>query len=362
MDARGQIAFLFKGGRRARLESAEPGPREFFYGFTELSGADLIEEDDLGVVTSSFWTNRPMEGFVARLTGLNTGSIARFSHPDALSRLNGYDAVVATTNSQGLALAFLRARGLLKTRVLFIPMGVLEPESLPWRRGLYKRLLRHLSLAPLSRSEAVFLKKCLGPGGDVEYLPFGVDLRFWAPANGNEGGGDYVLSIGNDWKRDYATLAAAWRPEYPLLKVVTNLPVPLSPGNVESIIGDWRKRLLSDEEVRSLFQNARFVVLPVRQTIQPSAQSACLQAMACGKAVVISDIKGLWDREVLVGGKACQLAPPGSVEGLRAAIEELLESPQRVNEMGRRGRQAVENHFNLDIMVNALKKRLEQRP
>lgn len=318
----------------------------------------MIEEAELADPSPSFWTGRIVGGVVARLTGINTNSIARFSQPDVLQRLNAYDVVVATTNSQGLALAFLRAKGRLKARVLFISMGVLGLKTPPWRRVLYKALLRHASLAPLSKPEADFLRESLGSRHDVEYLPFGIDLEFWKPAQEDGAGGDYVLSIGNDWNRDYETLINAWRSEYPPLKVVTSLPMPPIPNNVQVIAGDWREQLLSDEEVRSLFQGARFVVLPIRQTIQPAGQSACLQGMACGKAVVFSDIAGVWDRNVMVDGETCLLAPPGSAEGLRKQVEKLLVDPGRAAEMGRSAREAVEKNYTLDLMTDALKKRI----
>ena len=222
-----------------------------------------------------------------------------------------------------------------------------------------RRLLRRVALAPISRAETDYLGNQLEPSQDIEYLPFGVDLTFWTPAGEDESRGDYVLSIGNDWNRDYALLASAWKPEYPPLKVVTRLPVPTSPGPVEVIAGDWKQKLLSDEEVRILFRGARFIVLPLRQTIQPSGQSACLQAMACGKPVVLSNIAGLWDRRALVDGETCLLTPPGSVEGLQKAVEEFLGDSQRVAKIGRRARQTVENHFSLNVMVDALNSRLK---
>ena len=319
---------------------------------------ELVEETDFGAIPPSFWTGRSVASVIFRLTGLSTASVAMYAQSHSLSKLNEYEVVVATTNSQGLSLCFLRAKGHLKARVLFIPMGIVPLYTPTWRRVVYRYLLNQVALAPISRTEADFLKGCLGPEQDIDYLPFGVDLAFWNPSAEDESGGDYVLSIGNDWNRDYATLASVWRPEYPLLRVVTSLPVPPSGGNVEVVASDWRQEILSDEKVRRLFQNSRFVVLPIRQTMQPSGQSACLQAMACGKAVILSDIRGLWDRNAMRDGETCLLTPPGSVEELQKAIEELLGNPQRVAEMGRRARETVEERFNLKVMADAMKSRL----
>lgn len=91
---------------------------------------ELVEEQDMSA-PSSIWTARAVRAVVSKVTALNTDSIARLSQSGVLSRLNGFDIVVATTNSQGLALALLRARGHLTARVLFIPMGVLPLEASP---------------------------------------------------------------------------------------------------------------------------------------------------------------------------------------------------------------------------------------
>ncbi|MDP6573940.1 MAG: glycosyltransferase family 4 protein [Rhodospirillales bacterium] len=285
--------------------------------------------------------------------------MTRLGSSQSLALLNPFEVVVATTNNQGMALALLRRLGRLEARVLFIPMGVLPAGASPLRRAVTRRLLRGVTLAPLSRAEERYLVDALGPDQDVACLPFGVDDRFWTPPPDGAPEGGYVLSIGNDRCRDYATLAAAWRPEYPPLKIVTRLAVPASDGAVEVIAGDWNRQILEDAEVRELFRGARFVVLPLTETIQPSGQSACLQAMACGKAVVISDIAGLFDRGALADGETCVLVPPGSVADLGNRIEGLLGDGGRAQAIGRRARQAVEEHFTIDIMAAGLKQRLE---
>ena len=139
----GRVAFLFKGGRRARLEGASAAacgqPREFFYGFTELEAAglaaSLIEEGDLGGRPAGF-LSRAATPLTHAVAGINVGLLDRLRHPESLALLNSFDIVVATTNNQGMALALLRRLGRLKARVLFIPMGVLPAGASPLRRAV----------------------------------------------------------------------------------------------------------------------------------------------------------------------------------------------------------------------------------
>ncbi len=358
------IAFLFKEGRQARLTAGVSGPREFFYGYTEIVKGDLavsfVEEPDLGGGFRSRWMERLATTATHGVAGLNAESMSRFLSQRSLSVLNQHRVIVATTNSQGLSLALARALGRLRSKVLLIAMGVLDPAAPALRTHICRRLLRHVAIAPISKGEEKFLRQRLGPDQDLAYLPFGVDHRFWVPPPPHHHQDDYVLSIGNDPRRDYKTLAQAWGPEFPPLKIITRLHVPPSPGNVEVIAGDWNSSLLSDQEIRSLIQGARFVVLPLRQTIQPSGQSVCLQAMACGKAVILSDIDGLWDRDVMVDGASCLLVPPGSIEGLQTAVQRLLGNPRRSQDIGVRARMAIEKDLNVNIMASAMERRLNE--
>ena len=163
------------------------------------------------------------------------------------------------------------------------------------------------------------------------------------------------MSIGNDRHRDYATLVRAWRPDFPELRIVTRLPVAAHlPANVKVMVGDWRTQRLSDSTLRDLVRGSRFVVVPVRDTLQPSGQSACLQAMACGKAVVLSDIAGLWDRGLMRDGENCILVPPGDAEGLGRTVQELIDNPVRAQAIGRAARRTVEEHLNVDAMAQAI--------
>lgn len=354
------ILFLYKSGRALRL--AEGGPREFFYGFTEMAAngldAQLAEEADFPLPAARGGLESLATRLLDPLAGLNGACLLRFSTRTALARLNEAAAVVATTNAQGLALGALKVLGRLTAPVLFLPMGVWPEGGNVLRSFLVKTWLRRLALAPIGRPEARRLAERLGSAGDVAYLPFGADARFWTPGDQPQAGEPYALAIGNDRHRDWQTLAQAWRPEFGLLKLVTRLPVPVSTGRIEVIEGDWNGRTLSDEAVRDLFRNARFVLLPLRETLQPSGQSACLQAMACGKAVILSAISGLWDERLLIDGETCLLVPPGAPEALAAAIEGLLADDETARRLGAAARRIVQDQFTVERMGTELAARL----
>ena len=51
----------------------------------------------------------------------------------------------------------------------------------------------------------------------------------------------------------------------------------------------------SDKELKKIYQSAIFTILPLKESIQPSGQSVCLQSMSVGTPVMISKTAGFWD-------------------------------------------------------------------
>lgn len=351
------VLFLFKSGRRERLAADSNGPTEFFYGYVELrksgQSVDMVDENAFGFDQPLDPVWKVLSLASTALFGVHAWAVHRFNRRRDL--LAATHAIVAVNNSYGIALAYLKMRGRLPANVVFLAMGLIGTNPRPLVRMIYKRILPHVQLAVISRSEQEHLA-AMFPLAEPHYIPFGVDHRFWIPGSQDDFG-DYVLSVGNDPHRDYGTLVDAWMTEFPQLKIVTKLPIPdHGPKNIEIVAGDWRTQRLNDGELRDMVQRSRLVVIPVRETLQPSGQSACLQAMACGKAVILSDIAGLWDRNLMRSGHNCILVPPGDTQALHHAVRSLLNEPDRAAAIGQAARSTVERHFNVDIMTAAMKK------
>jgi glycosyltransferase involved in cell wall biosynthesis len=119
------------------------------------------------------------------------------------------------------------------------------------------------------------------------------------------------------------------------------------PANVE-LIG-----YMPPHELRSMYAQAKFVIVPLRRTTQYGAGcTAVLEAMAMGRAVIASRHPGMPD--YVRDGETGILVDPGDVQELRQAMRYLLDHPEEADRMGTRGRQAVEEEFNLDIWLRKM--------
>ena len=146
----------------------------------------------------------------------------------------------------------------------------------------------------------------------------------------------------------------------PNLKIVTSIPLKNIKDNVQIIKGDWRNNLLTDKQILSLYNGAKFVIVPLLDTIQPSGQSVCLQAMACNKPVIMSDISGLWDHIKLIHEENILLVEPQNTKSLNRAIIKLLTDDILYKKLSKNGRELVEKLYNIENMSKHLKSYIDQ--
>jgi len=177
----------------------------------------------------------------------------------------------------------------------------------------------------------------------VHVVRFGVDERFFS-ASPPPGDG-YLLAVGRDLARDYATFAAAVG-EIGIPTVIAaserNLAGVALPRNVEVQLD------VSYEKLRDLYAGARCVVIPTRMETYPygadsSGHTVLLEAMAVGRPTVLS-ARSTNAEYVRAGETAVEVAPEDP-SALRKAIEHLLGDDELACSLAAAGRRAVEERF-----------------
>ena len=181
------------------------------------------------------------------------------------------------------------------------------------------------------------------PEDHVRTALFGVDERFFEAAPAAPDG--YVLSVGRDLARDYATFARAVEGLDARVVVVAeqrNLEGVRLPANVET------RRGLTYPELRDLYAGAACVVIPMRRDgyrygSEASGLTAFLEAAASGRAVVATGRAVL--RDYLEPEHTGLTAPPEDADALRATIEQVLSDRELTAKLGRAARESVEERF-----------------
>ena len=345
-----KVLFVFRRKRTERLEllRQDLGPDEMLYGLPHLDPQQFLVdymEDEVG---NDYWWKKPIKFFEQRIVEkVGMGFTLDFALEN-LKRLRKSDVIITTADSCGLPVTFLKKIGLVKVPLIYISQGLSDyleemPRASFWRQffiRFYSSLLRNVeSILVLGKGAAEHLSQVTGIAlAQIQVVHFGIDHLFWHPAPFPVDG-SFVLSVGSDPARDYQTLIRAIgdRP----LKIVTRLPVDKEnlPANIE-VSFDY-----SDVELRSLYQQARYVVIPLHDVSQPSGQSVALQAMACGKAVILTRTRGLWEPEYLRHLKNIFLVEPGDVHSLGAALSYCDEHSDGLKQMGKNARELVESRY-----------------
>ena len=64
---------------------------------------------------------------------------------------------------------------------------------------------------------------------------------------------------------------------------------------------DWKTNKLTDEELKSIFNECKLSIIPIKtSSLQPSGQSVALQSFAMEVPVMMSNFKGVWDKDLLL--------------------------------------------------------------
>ena len=143
----------------------------------------------------------------------------------------------------------------------------------------------------------------------------------------------YILALGQS-NRDYATLLEAVRG--------TDLPVVIVAGNESALGGVEVPPNVSvcyntgHDETNTLIARAAFHCIPLHAAGYSAGQTVLLRAMACGKAVVVSDTPGI--RDYVRDGETALLVPPADVPALRAALFHLWTNADERKRIGSKRR------------------------
>lgn len=183
---------------------------------------------------------------------------------------------------------------------------------------------------------------------------FGVDTDFWHKDEGNLNEEYDVFSVGSDKHRDYSLLNGL-NLNYKFL-ILTKLKVNFDSKNFQVISGSKEAPRVTDEELRKLYNRSKIVLVPLRQTYQPSGQSAVLQAMACGKVVILTETNGIWDRKLFEHEKNIILIKPYDKNSLKFYLEKLVIDKKLRDTIGNNARNTAKKSFSLNRMNDDFKK------
>jgi glycosyltransferase involved in cell wall biosynthesis len=290
------------------------------------------------------WTTRRLGGY-----GGDFASVLA-----ARRRANAADVVLSTVDTVGIPLLALESLSLIRPPLVYVSIGLLPRlKPLEGRRAVhrYRRVLREAgAVVTYGSAEARELQDWLG-GGRVVFIPFGVDTRKFRPTD--RAPEVDVVSVGADPQRDFGLLLeVAHRNPERSFRIVASADhvraMPAAPRNVEV------ETDLPLAAMRERLEAARVVALSVKENAYSGATTVLLQAMACGKPVVVSRTSAIAAGYHLADGENCRLVAPGDAPAFERALLDLLEDSEAAAALGARARETAERHLSWERYVATL--------
>jgi len=128
---------------------------------------------------------------------------------------------------------------------------------------------------------------------------------------------------------------------------------PANPASIpEAEIESWRSVGIEvvghSSDIPGIYANAHIVTLP---SYREGLPKALVEAAACGRAVVTTDVPGC--RDAIVPGVTGLLVPVRDAQALADAIEGLVSDLEHCRRMGLEGRKLAEQAFDINRVVAA---------
>ncbi|MEM7127652.1 MAG: glycosyltransferase family 4 protein [Chloroflexota bacterium] len=187
----------------------------------------------------------------------------------------------------------------------------------------------------------------------VVFTPFMVDSDFFSPAQVKPQQRRMICAVGLEF-RDYPTLIEAVRDLDVEVVIAAASPWSKREDSTEyvEIPENVTVQKFSQFELRQLYADSLFVVMPLYEVNFQAGVTALLEAMAMERAIICSRTSGQTD--VVVAGETGLYVPPEDPYALREAIVRLLASPELAEKMGRAGRCRIEEEMSLERYVERL--------
>ena len=269
----------------------------------------------------------------------------------ALRTMQDHEVVFSDGEHVGIPLALaLRAFGIRTPHLVIGHHLTTRPKA-----SLMRSLRAHQGMSRIlvhSSHQRELAHRELGiPASKLEYVPYYTDTEFWCPTGAAEE--TLVVAAGRE-HRDYAILAEACAGVQARVFVAAgsiHSPAASSrnplewPSNFEHGFADYRK-------LRDLYARASVVVVPLVETDFQAGVTTVLEAMAMGKAVVVTATRG--QSGVVRDGLTGISVSPGDAAELGDAVRYLLESPAERRRLGWAAREAVIDGYSVEAYARRL--------
>jgi glycosyltransferase involved in cell wall biosynthesis len=266
----------------------------------------------------------------------------------AMRQLERFDAVLSDGEHVGVPLAAaMTATG---RRAPHVVIG--HHVTTRAKKAVFRHVVRRLGRSSFTRlvlhspRQLMLAATQLGLRGDrLSLVLYGVDAGFWSPRGEPEQA--LIVTAGRE-HRDFRTLVAACgQLEARVLVAHGSFHSPRARRvDPELWPANFQVGPLDHVSLRDAYGGAALAVVPLVPSDFQAGITTLLEAMAMGKAVVVTATAGL---EGLVEDQVTAVTvPPGNAEALHDSVAGLLSNPRERARLGSNARSLVEDRYGLE--------------
>ena len=346
-----KITYIFSSGRLSKIKSNNIEALDFFYGYFyfKKKGYQLEIIEFSKANKFLYFFDKLINKFIS--LPFNTSQLTNFKN---FQKIRNTDHLVLVNEkvfcSSFFLLIFLKLFNRKATVSVFI-MGLYSKHiKYKFFKSLHFLIIKTLymltdSLIFLGEGEYNKANSLHLNSKKLYLLPFAVDTNFWNSdyvydAKKRDG----ILFIGNDGNRNYELLKEIVINNKNLnFSIVSNNPTfsSLELSNLNFIKGSWSEEVLSDLQIKKFYESSRLVILPLKESLQPSGQSVCLQALNCGVPVAITDTEGFWDKDSFIDNVNIFLIKGHSISDWARVFEDLYFDFDKLDKISKQAKATV---------------------
>lgn len=362
------ITYVFGDGRSKHILSKENFAKEFFYGFfefkDEFKNIDFIEfspKNKKSFINSFFFIFSKVLRKISKLSFFFE-NICTYKNLNILSKSK---YIILTNDRIGISTLplLLILKIFKKSKSTVIVMGLLAKDT----RNIISHITQRLLLIIFFKTVNNFIFLSKGEFNQAKmsfkkykkkfyFVPFCIDTNFWEQENNLNS--KSILFIGNDGRREYdfAIKLAANMPEFDFTFVTSNINKnDIRSQNITLIEGQWNKKILSDEEVKNIYNESILTIIPIKDSYQPSGQSVALQSMSMRVPVLITETIGFWDKDVFKDGENIFFIEKNDINKWSNKIKEIIQNKKITNQVIDNSFNLIKNNYNTDFFYKELK-------
>lgn len=318
-----KIIYIFTSGRIEKLHNKDYS-KEFYYGYHYLKENNL-DAKILEFNKINFFFEK-LEYLLSKYLSLPLYLFSLLNKQN-FQMIRNSKNIVMVSESCGFAalplLILIKKKYKIKTH-LFV-MGLFSKKiNYPLLEFFHKKIINLLikyidNMYILGSEEYNIAMNRNVKSKNIYFSPFYVDNNFWKFDNLNIVKNDSILFVGNDSNRDFELLVKISKAmsQHNFIFITSNSyikNIENELNNVQVVHGNWSSSSITDRQMLNYYKNSRIVILPLKNSTQPSGQSVTMQAMSVGIPVMISKTNGFWDDENFIDNENILMINSNKVE------------------------------------------------